>query len=34
MGFQDPFPDVDWGSFLDDFGWAGDATVFLGPPQC
>ncbi|KAH7144011.1 putative C6 transcription factor [Dactylonectria macrodidyma] len=29
---QDPFQDVDWTMFMDEFGWGGDGAVFLGPP--
>ncbi|KAK7414372.1 hypothetical protein QQX98_006737 [Neonectria punicea] len=31
MGGQDPFQDVDWSMFMDEFGWGGDEAVFLGP---
>ncbi|KAH6984971.1 hypothetical protein BKA56DRAFT_582033 [Ilyonectria sp. MPI-CAGE-AT-0026] len=27
----DPFQDVDWTMFMDEFGWGGDGAVFLGP---
>ncbi|CAM1502900.1 Fc.00g076760.m01.CDS01 [Cosmosporella sp. VM-42] len=33
-GVSDIFQDVDWSLLMDDFGWAGDGPVFLGPPQC
>ncbi|KPM36245.1 hypothetical protein AK830_g10327 [Neonectria ditissima] len=30
-GGQDPFQDVDWTMFMDEFGWGGEEAVFLGP---
>ncbi|KJZ77017.1 hypothetical protein HIM_03338 [Hirsutella minnesotensis 3608] len=29
---SDPFQDVDWTMFMDDFGWTGDDAVLLGLP--
>jgi hypothetical protein len=29
---HDPFQGIDWSMVIDDFGWAGDTPVFLGPP--
>ncbi|GAB0136571.1 hypothetical protein EsDP_00004868 [Epichloe bromicola] len=29
---SDPMQDIDWSMFMDDFGWAGDDAVFMGPP--
>lgn len=26
----DPFQEVDWSLFMDDFGWGGDESVFMG----
>jgi transcriptional regulatory protein LEU3 len=26
----DPFQDVDWSAFMDDFGWTGDDQIFMG----
>lgn len=29
---MDPFQDVDWSMFMDDFGWVGGDAVFMGLP--
>lgn len=29
-GATDPFQEVDWSLFLDDFGWGGDEPIFMG----
>lgn len=29
-GASDPFQEVDWSLFLDDFGWGGDEPIFMG----
>lgn len=29
-GGTDPFQEVDWSLFLDDFGWGGDEPIFMG----
>ncbi|KAM0436126.1 hypothetical protein ACHAPT_003018 [Fusarium lateritium] len=32
LNAHDPFQGIDWSMVIDDFGWAGDTPVFLGPP--
>lgn len=32
QGSTDPFQEVDWSMFMDDFGWVGDDGVLLGLP--
>ena len=29
---SDPFQEIDWSMFMDDFGWVGDDGVLLGLP--